>query len=396
MPRHLPPAGTVLKAGELGNLVSDTVRNHDESAALADALRRQLDIAHPFLISSGRAALALVLRTLAEANPARREVVVPGYTCYSVAASAVRAGLVVRPLEVNPDTLDFEPSGLQAIDPDRTLAIVSTSLYGIPANLPALERFAKERGIPLIDDAAQSLGARVDGRAVGTFGDAGILSFDKGKNITSMQGGAILARDGALALRLAAEVAELPAATFAVGAGYAAKTLVYALLLRPWLYWIPNALLTLGETPFELDYPITRFPGSLASFVHRQLNRLDALTASRTENASALRAGLASVAGIRLPTSSIGQAVYPRFPLIFEDSGRREAALRRLRAAGIGATASYPRALIDVPPLQPSLAEAVAPTPRARAIAAGMLTLPTHGYVTERDRDRMVAILGAA
>jgi len=396
MLRQLPPAGTVLTVLELGGLVADTLRNRDESAALEEALRKYLGLSQPFLISSGRAALALVLRTLAEASPARREVVVPGYTCYSVAASAVRAGLVVRPLEVNPDTLDFEPSSLQGIDPERTLAIVSTSLYGIPPNLPALERFSKERGIPLVDDAAQSLGARIDGRAVGTFGDAGILSFDKGKNITSMQGGAILARDGALALRLAAAVAELPAAAFAVGAGYAAKTLVYALLLRPWLYWIPNAMLTLGETPFELDYPMTRFPGLLGSLVQRQLGRLDALTATRTKNASALRAGLASSAGIRLPSSPIGQAVYPRFPLIFDDARRRDAALQRLRAAGIGATASYPRALVDVEPLHRSLASAVAPTPQARAIAAGMLTLPTHGYVTERDRDRMVAILGAS
>jgi dTDP-4-amino-4,6-dideoxygalactose transaminase len=61
--------------------------------------------------------------------------------------------------------------------------------------------------------------------------------------------------------------------------------------------------------------------------------------------------------------------------------------------AGIGATASYPKALIDVPEIRPHVAERTADTPRARQVAAGILTLPTHAFVTRSDLDRMGAIV---
>ena len=84
----------------------------------------------------------------------------------------------------------MDPAALERCDFSRVLAVVTANLYGIPNALPDLERIARERGVYLLDDAAQSLGARLGGRAVGTFGDAGLYSFDKGKIICTIQGGA--------------------------------------------------------------------------------------------------------------------------------------------------------------------------------------------------------------
>src|SRR5690606_13714195 len=108
-------------------------------------------------------------------------------------ASIVRAGLRPRLCDVDPATMGMSPEALERADFSRVLAIVSANLYGLPNALPAIERITRERGVFMLDDAAQALGARIAGRAVGSFGDAGLYSFDKGKIICTIQGGAIVA-----------------------------------------------------------------------------------------------------------------------------------------------------------------------------------------------------------
>jgi perosamine synthetase len=367
-----------------------------EVRLLEEAFEARYGLKHVFILSSGRAGMTVLLRALAERAPGRNEVVVPGYTCYSVAASAVRAGLRVRPVEVSSRTLDLDRQALEPLDLSRTVAIAGTSLYGIPVDLPGLERFARDRGVAFIDDAAQCLDGRVGERWAGSFGDAGLYSFDKGKNITSLQGGVVACRDDELGERLGHAFRALPAPPASEVAVQSMKLLAYALLLRPSLYWIPNRALTLGETPFELDYPTTQLADSLAGLVRRQFARIDALTASRVRAAERIRAALSGARGLVLPDHPGARSVYPRFPVVLEDGARRDALLARLVGAGFGATGSYPLPLVDVPGLKPHLAEGFADTPRARAVAQGMLTLPTHGHVSDADIATMTAVVAAS
>lgn len=394
LPRFVAPAGTVLRASDLPGWLRGAVGG-DEPRRLEEAFEARYGLSHVFLLSSGRAGMTILLRVLAERAGGRDEVVVPGYTCYSVAASAVRAGLRVRPVDVAPHALDFEPAALDAVDLSRTVAITATSLYGIPAGLPRLERFASERGVALVDDAAQCLDGRIGDRWSGTFGDAGIYSFDKGKNITSLQGGVVVCHDAELGARLSHALRALPAPAPTAVAVQSAKLLAYALLLRPSLYWIPNRSMRLGETPFELDYPTTALAPSLAGLVRRQFARIDAITASRIRAAGRLRAALTGLPGLTMPDHPGARSVYPRFPVVVEDGGRRDGMLARLVQSGFGATGSYPLPLIDVPGLRPHLVDGVADTPAARGVARGMLTLPTHGHVTDADLARMAAIVSA-
>ena len=87
---------------------------------------------------------------------------------------------------------DYDYQKLSGIDFTKVLCIVSSNLYGIPDHLVRLEQIASEHGIFLIDDAAQCMGGRVDGKFSGTFGDAGLYSLGMGKNITSIEGGIIV------------------------------------------------------------------------------------------------------------------------------------------------------------------------------------------------------------
>src|SRR5262249_57497216 len=81
----------------------------------------------------------------------------------------------------------------------KVVVCVVPGLYGLPADLVAMESIARTAGAFLIDDAAQCLGATRDGKAGGTFGDAGFYSLGRGKGITTMGGGILVTRrqDGA-------------------------------------------------------------------------------------------------------------------------------------------------------------------------------------------------------
>ena len=329
-------------------------------------------------------------------DPRRVEVVIAGYTCYSVPAAAERAGLVPRLCDVDPVTLSPDLDSLSSIDFRRVLAIVSANLYGLPNDLTGMEDFARRQGVFMLDDAAQALGARHKGRAAGSFGDVGLFSFDKGKNITTLQGGALVADAGPLAEAIESIAAALKAPRTVDVLATAIKLLAYVVLLRPWLYGSARRLpLGLGLTPYETDYPVRQFSRVLDGLVARQLERLGDINGIRSDNARRLRQALAEVRGIAMVNELPGAAsVYARYPVLV-DPDQRSRLIAALESVGIGATASYPKALIDVPEVARRLPADQAPTPGAHAVASRIMTLPTHGYSPRDLGSRIAAVANA-
>jgi len=324
-------------------------------------------------------------------------VVFPGYTCYSVPAAVERAGLVPRICDVDPTTLSPDLDSLSGVDLTRVLAIVSANLYGLPNALQELEAFAQRHGLFLLDDAAQALGARYRGHPVGSFGDVGLFSFDKGKNITTLQGGVLVADSGAFADALDLAMREHLAASPSATLPTLLKLPAYALLLRPSFYGVVRRLpLGLGLTPWETDYPIAPFSRTLAGLAMVQLERLAEINGTRVRNAARLGAALAGVPGVSAVRVLAGaEPVYPRYPVLVHAAARADL-IAALEQAGIGATASYPNALIDVPEVTRRLPGDQAPTPGAREVASRILTLPTHGYSPPDLASRAAAILSGS
>ena len=395
--KHLAPAGTAIGPhtaafGLLAGLVSK--KSH---ARLADALARHAGRERAFLMSTGRAGMSVVLQAMNTLAPGRTEVLVPGYTCYSVAASVKLAGLTPRFVDIDASTLSPDLAALERLDTSRVLALVSANLYGIPNRLRELETFARSRGIFLLDDAAQALGATLGGRNVGGFGDAGLYSFDKGKNITSIEGGAITA-SGALARALDTRCASLVPTSRARTAMTSAKLLVYSTMLRPTAYGLMNKLpLGLGTTRWEDDYPLGAYSPVLAAVALRLYRRLDQLTQTRARNARGLIEALEDLPGIRLPQiAADATPAWARFVLFIDDPARRVRAVAALNAAGIGATVSYPQALVDVPEARALLTEDAVSQEGSRAVAASVVTLPTHAYVPKDLGARVRAVIARA
>lgn len=395
----IAPAGTPLTVPDLALGLTQGAFG----SGAANRLRQQLasHAAHQrcWLFSTGRGAMTLALTALREvaADPRRTQVIVAGYTCYSVPASVIKAGLAPRLADIDPRTLSPDVSRLNDIDPTRVLAIVSANLYGIPNALPLIEAWARQHGVFMLDDAAQALGASYGARNVGGFGDLGIYSFDKGKNITSLEGGAIVA-SGPLAAAIDRHFANLRPSSPVHTAATIAKLVVYSLLLRPSLYGVVQKLpfLGLGRTAYDDTFPVERYGRTLAGLTTRLYDRLAKLTAARTNNATRLLESLRDLPGIRFPqVPDDARPAWVRLPVRM-DKNLRDRVLAKLQAAGIGATLSYPQALCDVAEVASQLPQADRNQPGAREVADTILTLPTHPYCPPDTAERVRACFLAA
>lgn len=394
---ELAPSGTPIK---IRDLLKWLIRQPVATRILEEfrsAICRRYKLRHCFFVSSGRAGMFLLfraLRTLAGDN--RTEVIIPSYTCYSVPASAIRAGLRVRVLDIDPVTLSYDLDQLAHTDFSRVLAIVSSNLYGIPNDLPAIAAIARQHGVYFIDDAAQSMGAVMDGQAVGSFGDAGLYSLDKGKNITSIQGGILVTQSDAMAAEIRKQLAQLSAPPWQRTLVQAVQLLIYGIVLRPWLYWIPARLpfLKLGTTRYEIDYPVEHYSPNLGVMAALLFKRIDTVTQKRAEAARHYYELLGDVPFLDLPRPLPGaQPVYLRFPVRVDTPARRNLLLAALQAAGLGVTASYPGSTLDVPEVQPHLDQSFSRGTAGQSLAATILTLPTHPYVHRLHIEQICTII---
>jgi dTDP-4-amino-4,6-dideoxygalactose transaminase len=147
-------------------------------------------------VSSGTAAIELALRALRIG--AGDEVIMPSYVCAAPWLATQRVGAHATLVDIDLDTFNIDPlAACQAVT-NKTRAIIVPHLFGLPADLTALERI----GIPLIEDCAQTLGVTEQGRPVGTVGRLAVCSFYATKLLCAGEGGMVLSNEGALLERV--------------------------------------------------------------------------------------------------------------------------------------------------------------------------------------------------
>ncbi len=145
---------------------------------------------HAVAVSSGSAALHCAYAAL-DLGPGD-EIITTAMTFASTATTAVNLGATVIFADIQLDTGNIDPQAVEALVSPRTKAIVAVDYAGHPADLDELLALGKKHGIPVIDDAAHSIGSRYKGRPVGGIADMTTFSFFPTKNITTGEGGAIV------------------------------------------------------------------------------------------------------------------------------------------------------------------------------------------------------------
>ena len=156
---------------------------------------------HALGVSSGTAALTIAMSAL-DIGPGD-EVLVPGYLWVSCVAAVVRAGAIPKLVDVD-DCFTLDPADVERKIGPHTRAALMVHMSGAPGRVADVARICRERGIALIEDCAQTAGASQNGKAVGTFGDIGIFSFQLNKNMTSGDGGMVVTERDDLYRRIVA------------------------------------------------------------------------------------------------------------------------------------------------------------------------------------------------
>jgi len=183
--------------------VSDVVRSGriaqgDRIAAFERAVAKMTGQGQGVAVSSGTAALFLALKALG-ISPGD-EVIFPSYVCTALWHAVSQAGATPVLVDIDPVTYHPSPGAVPRAITRKTKAVIVPHLFGLPAELSELEK----SGIPIIEDCAQTLGASMGGRPVGSVGELAMCSFYATKLVTTGEGGMVLGRNTSLLARLRA------------------------------------------------------------------------------------------------------------------------------------------------------------------------------------------------
>jgi len=322
---------------------------------------------HCVTVASGTEALLIALMAL-DLRPGD-EVITSPFTFAATAEVIVLLGGRPVFVDVNPLTCNIDASLIKAKISDRTRAIMPVSLYGLPADMHEINALAAERGIAVVEDAAQSFGATYRGRRSCNLSTIGATSFFPSKPLGCYgDGGALFTDDEALAgafreIRVHGQSRRYWHTR--VGVGGRMDTIQCAVILSK-----------LGRFEWEL--------GRRAELADRYFEILG----TRIPVADGDLSGPCML----LPRAPADRtSVYAQFTVLVED---RDGVQEHLRAAGVPTAVHYPVPLNE----QPAYAEYCCPdcTPHAHALARRVMSLPFSADLSELDQDRVCEALLAA
>jgi dTDP-4-amino-4,6-dideoxygalactose transaminase len=394
----LPPTGTPITLSDIYRIIVTRISRGTESGILEDQVKRSTGAEYCFLINSGRAALTILLESLHKEEKEKSEVIMPAYTCFTVAAAVARSGLKIRLADIDPLTLDYNYEKLQAQTFDKTQAIIGCNLFGVLNDWDRLRSIARRENVFLIDDAAQSMGAAYRGKVSGTLGDAGFYSLGRGKNLSTVSGGILITDDDKIASNMAGSLK----GARKTGIIYDIKMLLniglYSLLLHPRLYWVPDKLpfLKLGQTFFDENFII----GELSDFQQCAgavlFPKLGDINIIRSRNARIVCERILQDTGFSIPGYSADKfPIYLRLPVLARNSGERDNVIAALNRAGVKSSAMYPSTIRRIKGIEKYLSNMDDDFEGAQAVVERLFTLPTHHFVKDRDVDKIMDCLKA-
>ncbi len=305
---------------------------------------RYVGAKHAVAVTSGTAALhaALVVAGVKQGD----EVVVPSFTFHATAEVVLLCGAQPVFADIDPDTYTVTADTVESALTRSTKAIIPVDLYGLPADLDPLRKLARDRGVALIEDAAQAHGAEYKASKIGSISDMTCFSFYAGKNMTTGEGGMITTNDDDYSDRLRmirTHGEQRPYWPTAVGNNYRMNELLAAI-----------GLVQLKKLPSFLD--------------------------KRRKNAQFLSEKLRVLGKVIAPKEPEGRKhawyVYT-LRLRGANAGKRNKVTEKLRSKNIGATVYYESPLHMLPLYRESSTNR-RPLPETEKACRQVFSLPVH------------------
>lgn len=340
------------------NAVADVVRsgmfiNGPKVAELEERLAASVGTEFAIACGSGTDAQQMVLMALG-IGPGD-EVLVPDFTFIATAEAVANVGATPVMVDVDPSTFNMDPAAARAAMTPRVKAIIPVSLFGQPAALDVFEDLADEFGVVCIEDACQSLGARLGSRESGSFGIAGFTSFYPSKPLGGIgDGGMVFTDDAALAadLRLIREHGQVGRHEHGV------------LGLNSRLDALQAAALLVKEQTFADEVVMRR------------------------DRARRYDEALAGV--VRTPLMAPGRySTYAQYTIRLADAATREHFCQVLGEHGVPTALHYPRPVHTQVSLQRLITRRPA-TPVTQQLCESVISLPLSAYMAVEDQEYVI------
>jgi perosamine synthetase len=351
----LEAIGRVLASGHLTQ--GPVVAEFEAAVAASCGVR------HGVATTSATTALELTLAAL-DVGPGD-EVIAADFTYPATGNAVLQRGAALRLADADPATYCVDPAAIEALLTPRTKAVLAVDVFGMPADYVAIEPLLERHGVPLVCDAACSLGGAIGDRRAGAFGRAGCFSFHPRKSLTTGEGGMVVTDDDALAERLR--------------------------VLRNHGTRRDGWRSTFVETGF--NYRMSDLNAALGLV---QVPAHERTVRARNALAAALTERLADVDGIEpqhVPAGTLHP--YQAYVVACDAGLDRDALIAALREHGVESTlGTY--AMHAEPAFAAACGTAPGDLPASHALAQQTLALPLHQRLTEADMDTVAAAMGAA
>ena len=367
---EIAAVAAVLRSGKVNYWTGEQSREFEREFA------EFVGVKYAVALANGTAALELALHALGIVPG--DEVVVPSKTFIASASCVVRLGATPVVADIDLDSQSITAASIARVLTARTKAVIAVHLAGWPCEMDEILALAKARGLYVVEDCAQSVGARYRGRMTGSIGDIGAFSFCQDKIITTGGEGGMLVTDSR-------EFWEKVWSYKDHGKSYAA---VYAREHPPGFRWLHES--------FGSDWRITEMQSAIGRL---QLAKLPQWLALRRHNARLLDAGLATIPGLRLavPPAHSEHAYYKYYafirPEMLRPGWNMERILEALDAEGIPGSVGACSEIYREKAFVDSGLGPREPLPVAQQLADSSLMFMLHPGLTDEDmRDTCSAL----
>ena len=309
-------------------------------------------------VNSGTAALHAALHACGVQSG--DEVITTPFSFVATANAILMQGATPIFADIDPDSFNVVPRRIEEKITEKTKAIVPVHLFGQICDVEAICAIARDHDLKIIEDACQAHGARSNGRAAGTFGDAGCFSFYATKNMTTGEGGIVVSHDE-----------------------------IVAESVRRFRHHGMNADRQYRFCELGFNYRMTDMEAALGL---AQLQKVEGFNQKRISNAARLTAGLHDIEGILTPgVAETGGHVFHQYTIrVTNDFAlTRDELMECLMEKGIESAIFYPEPLHLCPHIR-KLGYKEGDFPIAERMSKEVLSLPIHPLIRARDIDFII------
>ena len=281
---------------------------------LEEDFAKKLGVKYAYACNSGSAAVHVAIAAI-NPNPGD-EIVTTSITDMGALTPIVFQGAIPVFADVDPKTLNVTAETIEKVLSEKTKAIIVTHLFGNPCEMKAIMELADSKGIPVIEDTAQSFLAECDGKYAGTIGTIGAFSFQQGKQMTTGEGGIVVTDDDAIARRM------------------------YLFINKAWGYGDQNP----DHYFASLNYRMTELQAAVA---YEQLKKLDFSVSQRQKMARLLDEKIKDIDGIEsYKPAENSTMTYWKFCLRVDDTKIEDGSVGLSKALKTYDVASAPRYVV--------------------------------------------------